>query len=145
MLNCLGSISCEPIRAEQGGMEAQHFFQHPKISPMAGYSAKYRLNNQPFRFLFLFLFPPFTFSFFFPSSFPSQKEKREKWKQEQKFLFPFLFHSKFHFRFYNKYDRKVVLLIFKKGMGEKEKSEPWRTARSSQNKKRRIECINIPL
>ena len=64
---------------------------------------------------------------------------------EKILLFPFLVNSKSFFASINKYDRKVVLLIFKKGMGEKEKSEPWRTARSSQNKKRRIECINIPL
>ena len=88
MLNCLGSISCEPIRAEQGGMEAQHFFQHPEFSPMAGYSAKCRLNNQPFRFLFLFLFPPFySFFFLFSLFILSQKRKKEKWKQELKKFF----------------------------------------------------------
>ena len=138
MLNCLGSISCEPIRAEQGGMEAQHFFQHPKISPMAGYSAKYRLNNQPFRFLFLLLFPPFysiffLFSLFF--SFSKKKKERNGNKEMSEkrnflFLFSFPFSPNFLFLLYNKYDSNFVLLIFRKKeekAGKKEKISPRRT------------------
>ena len=118
MINGLGSISYEQIRAEQGGMEAQHFFQHPKFSPMAGYSAKYRLNNQPFRFLFLLLFPPFIlFSFFFPLPFLLKKEKERMEIGISSYLFSYFSSTPNHFSLCYKYDRKVVLLIFNKKVG----------------------------
>ena len=66
-----------------------------------------------------------------------------KLKRISSSFFPFLSTPNFLFRFYYKYERKLFSLIFrKKEWRKREKRTAKGRIRSSQNKKRRIECIN---
>ena len=97
--------------------------------------------------LFLWLIRLFSFSL--PFLFKKEKEREKETgikkmckKIKRNSSFFFLFLSTPNFLFYLKYARNFVLLIFEKEGKKKRKAGRCRTTRSSQNKKRRIECIN---
>ena len=87
----------------------------------------------------------------------SKKKKREmkitirkQTRKSKKFFFLFLipFHSKSLFHFYFKYDRNVVLLIFrkkKKRWGKREKRAVGESIPLfPKQKEKKFECINVP-